>query len=116
MPKATQRKPRQVPDHSASKVMPLSEAAEILHIGRTTAWNLYRRGEFPVPVLKIGGTLRVVRDHLDQYLETGDPVKPGTPMRERVAPTPVDDDETISDEEIERVLKELKRRKQVASR
>jgi len=57
-----------------SEMMSLSEAAAILAIHRTTAWSLYRRGEFPVPVLKVGGNLRVVRVHLQQFLDTGQPV------------------------------------------
>ena len=62
----------------SSITMSLAEAATILGVHRTTCWTLYRRGEFPVPVLKIGGSLRIVRDHLDQYLATGEPVESGT--------------------------------------
>ena len=54
--------------------MSLAEAAVILHIHRTTAWELYRRGEFPVPVLKVGANLRVVKAHLQRFLDTGEPV------------------------------------------
>ena len=63
----------------ASRVtMTLAEAAEVLGIHRTTAWSLHKRGEFPVPVLKIGSSLRVVKAHLQQFMETGEPVVPGT--------------------------------------
>jgi excisionase family DNA binding protein len=55
--------------------MSLAEAAEILGVHRTTCWALYRRGEFPVTVLKIGGSLRIVQAHLDEYLATGKPVE-----------------------------------------
>jgi len=58
--------------------MTLAEAAEVLGIHRTTAWSLHKRGEFPVPVLKIGSNLRVVKAHLQQFMETGEPVTPGT--------------------------------------
>jgi len=54
----------------------LAEAAEILGMHRTTAWSLHKRGEFPVPVLKIGSNLRVVRAHLQLFLETGERVRP----------------------------------------
>jgi predicted DNA-binding transcriptional regulator AlpA len=57
-----------------SEMMSLSEAAVILDIHRTTAYGLYHRGEFPVPVLKVGANLRVVRVHLKQFLDTGEPV------------------------------------------
>lgn len=54
--------------------MSLSDAAAILDIHRTTAYGLYHRGEFPVPVLKVGANLRVVRLHLQQFIDTGEPV------------------------------------------
>jgi predicted DNA-binding transcriptional regulator AlpA len=54
--------------------MSLGEAASYLGIHRSTAWNLYQRDEFPVPVLKIGGCLRVVRVHILQFIETGERV------------------------------------------
>lgn len=63
--------------------MSLNEAAEVLGIGKTTAWDLHKRGAFPVPVLQIGGkrgALRVVRAHLEMYLSSGEPVKHGTPI------------------------------------
>lgn len=55
----------------------LAEAAEILGVRRTTCWSLYMRSEFPVPVLRIGGSLRIVQAYLEMYLSTGVPVKPG---------------------------------------
>lgn len=56
----------------------LSEAASILGIHRTTAWSLHKRGEFPVLVLKVGSNLRVVKAHLHRFMESGEPVEPGT--------------------------------------
>jgi predicted site-specific integrase-resolvase len=58
--------------------MSLAQAAEILRIHRTTAWSLHKRGEFPVPVLQLGGVLRVVRAHMELYMSTGVRVEPGT--------------------------------------
>jgi len=58
-----------------AKMMSLSHAAQVLGIGRTTAWNLYKTDEFPVPVVKIGSRLHVVRAHLDEFIETGVPVR-----------------------------------------
>jgi predicted DNA-binding transcriptional regulator AlpA len=49
----------------------LAEAAEALGIHRTTAWKLYRQGEFPVPVLLFGGILKVSRVQLESYVQTG---------------------------------------------
>ena len=63
---------------SPSMTMSLTEAAEMLGIHRTTAWSLHKRGEFPVPVLKLGCALRVVRAHLELYMSTGIPVETGT--------------------------------------
>jgi predicted DNA-binding transcriptional regulator AlpA len=61
-----------------SVTMSLAQAAGILGIHRTTAWSLHKRGEFPVPVLQLGNSLRVVRAHLEQYMSTGVRVEPGT--------------------------------------
>lgn len=40
-------------------VIDLVTAARALGIGRTRAFELVRRGEFPVPVLRVGATWRV---------------------------------------------------------
>ncbi len=40
-------------------VVDLVTAARALGIGRTRAFELTRRGEFPVPVLRVGRTYRV---------------------------------------------------------
>jgi predicted DNA-binding transcriptional regulator AlpA len=64
-------------ESATSMTLSLAQAAEILGIHRTTAWSLHKRGEFPVPVLKIGSSLRVVRAHLELYMSTGVPVGPG---------------------------------------
>jgi hypothetical protein len=40
-------------------VVGLVTAARALGIGRTRAFELVRRGEFPVPVLRVGRTYRV---------------------------------------------------------
>lgn len=40
-------------------VTDLTTAARALDIGRTRAFELARRGEFPVPVLRVGVTYRV---------------------------------------------------------
>jgi predicted DNA-binding transcriptional regulator AlpA len=39
-------------------------AARALGIGRTTAFGLAKRGEFPVPVRKVGNRYRVARADL----------------------------------------------------
>jgi len=52
----------------------LAEAALILGIHKSTAWALYQAGTFPVPVLRVGTRIRVVKIHLQQFLETGKPV------------------------------------------
>jgi len=47
----------------------LAEAAKALGIGVSTAYRLYSRGAFPVPVLHIGGTVKVSRKRLQHYVE-----------------------------------------------
>jgi len=68
----------EVPDFVREKVVPatisLAEAALILGIHKSTAWALYQRGTFPVPALKVGTRIRVLKVHIHQFLETGKPV------------------------------------------
>jgi predicted DNA-binding transcriptional regulator AlpA len=70
-----------------SVTMSLAQAAGILGIHRTTAWSLHKRGEFPVPVLQLGNSLRVVRAHLEQYMSTGVRIEPGLRIEPRSATT-----------------------------
>jgi predicted DNA-binding transcriptional regulator AlpA len=58
-------------DMAKCATVSLGEAAQVLGIHRSTAWSLNQRGEFPVPVLRIGSSLRVVKSHLEIYLTTG---------------------------------------------
>lgn len=48
-------------------------AAGFLGIGRTTAYELARRGEFPVRVLRVGHRFRVVTADLRELLGAGEP-------------------------------------------
>lgn len=73
-------------DIASHVTMSLAEAAGVLGIHRTTAWSLHKRGEFPVPVLKVGSNLRVVKAHLQQFLDTGEPVMAGS-LRGSSGPT-----------------------------
>lgn len=56
-----------IPDTGPATVS-LHRAAEILGIGQSTAYELARRGEFPVPVLMIGRSKRVALVQLERYL------------------------------------------------
>jgi len=55
-------------DFSSCATVSLAEAALVLGVHRSTAWDLYKRGEFPVPVLQIGHRLRVTKLQLERYL------------------------------------------------
>ncbi|WP_197024208.1 DNA-binding protein [Nocardiopsis sp. CNT312] len=57
----------------------LMTAARALHMGRTTAYELARRGEFPCRLLRYGTTYRVVTVDLLKLL--------GVPLPERREPT-----------------------------
>ncbi len=50
-------------------VVTLAEAADLLAIGRRTAYELVARSEFPVPVLRIGRSMRVSRAHLFAFID-----------------------------------------------
>jgi predicted DNA-binding transcriptional regulator AlpA len=79
----------EAPDFEQVKAVPatigLAEAALILGIHKSTAWALYQAGTFPVPVLRVGTRIRVVKVHIQQFLETGQPVTFETAIREPVA-------------------------------
>jgi predicted DNA-binding transcriptional regulator AlpA len=57
-----------VPLPSDRPLIDLLEAAAPLEIGRSTAYTLAQRGDFPVEVLKIGGRLKVRTADLRRYL------------------------------------------------
>ena len=66
----------------------LMTAAAVLGLGRTKAYDLAKRGEFPVPVIRIGDSYRIPTAALLTLLgisETAqavdDPLKPGTARR-----------------------------------
>ena len=58
-------------------------AGRLLGIGRTTAYQLARHGQFPVPVLRIGGGYRVPTAPLLALLGIGSPAD--TPARAATA-------------------------------
>jgi hypothetical protein len=58
-------------DMNVCATLSLADAALVLGIHRSTASKLYRRGEFPVPVLQIGHRCRVTRIHLERFLLVG---------------------------------------------
>jgi excisionase family DNA binding protein len=55
-------------DYSTCATVSLAEAARVLGVHRSTAWELHKRGEFPLPVLKVGSRLRVAKVHLQAYV------------------------------------------------
>ena len=72
-------------DVAARQTVTLAEAAEVLGIGRSTAYKLAKKGELPVPVLVIGPLMRVSLVHLQRYLETGIPIGSGSDGQARSA-------------------------------
>lgn len=50
----------------------LTRAGSALGIPVTSAYRLYARGEFPVPVVKVGGRLRVRTADLLPFLDGGE--------------------------------------------
>lgn len=65
-------------DYSSCATVSLAEAARVLGVHRSTAWELHKRGEFPLPVLQVGSRLRVAKAHLEAFV-LGSP----TPQTER---------------------------------
>jgi excisionase family DNA binding protein len=60
--------PSEVIDMSECQTLSLAEVAKVLGIHRSTAWELHKRGEFPIPVLKLGKRLRVTKLQLHRFL------------------------------------------------
>lgn len=58
-------------DPTVCATVSLAEAAKILGVHRSTAWELWKRGDFPIPVLQIGSRLRVPKAHLERFLSGG---------------------------------------------
>jgi hypothetical protein len=59
-------------DVATCAAVSLGEAAHVLGIHRSTAWDLHKRGRFPVPVLQVGHGLRVAKIHLERFLLAGE--------------------------------------------
>lgn len=53
------------------------EAADVLGISRSYAYELARCGEFPVPVIRLGRALRVSRRALHAYIDGASPTDEG---------------------------------------
>lgn len=65
----------EVVEHTTAPTAPMAtvpEAAAVLGIATSTAYELVRRGEFPVPVVKVGRQHRVPRQALDRFVSTGE--------------------------------------------
>jgi len=58
-------------DLTVCATISLTQAAQTLGIHRSTAWDLHKKGGFPVPVLRIGSRLRVTKASLEAFLLTG---------------------------------------------
>jgi excisionase family DNA binding protein len=56
---------------TAGPTMSLTEAATVLGIGRSTAYELARRGEWPTPLLRLGRQYRVPTAQLTALLKPG---------------------------------------------
>ena len=59
-------------DLTVCATVSLAEAAKVLGVHRSTAWELCKRGEFPVPVLKIGTRRRVSKVLLERFVLSED--------------------------------------------
>ena len=60
--------PMVTPPTAPTATLSVPEAARLLGIGKSLAYDLARRGEFPVRVLRLGQRMRVSRVELDRYL------------------------------------------------
>lgn len=56
------------PEELEPGVLSLKQAGQRLGIAESTAYDLVKRGQFPVPVIKIGGRQRVLTAVLERFL------------------------------------------------
>lgn len=56
---------------SESVLLTVVEAAEVLGIGRTTAYALIREGGWPTPVVRLGKLIKIPASPLHHFVETG---------------------------------------------
>lgn len=66
----------------------LPQAARLLGIGRTHAYTLAARGQFPVPVMRLGRAVRVPTAPLLALLGVPAPAPPSAPRHPDPAPAP----------------------------
>jgi len=64
-----------VPDLGAKPLLSLDEAAILLSIGRATIYRSVKRGDLPVPVIRINGRMRIPRLAVERLL-AGDISRP----------------------------------------
>jgi predicted DNA-binding transcriptional regulator AlpA len=74
-------------------VLSLKQAGQRLGIAESTAYDLVKRGQFPVPVIKIGGRNRVLKAVLDRFL-AGEDLAPAATSSSRGPATTVEDEAT----------------------
>ena len=60
-------------------VYSLKEAGQRLGIAESTAYDLVKRGQFPVPVIQIGGRNRVLKAVLERFLAGDTPASASSP-------------------------------------
>lgn len=56
---------------SERELLTVLEAAEVLGIGRTTAYALIREGAWPTPVIRLGKLIKIPASPLHRFIETG---------------------------------------------
>lgn len=70
-------------------VLDVPTAAEVLDIGRTLAYELIRRGQWPTPVLHVGRLIKIPTAPLLRLLEHADQATPLEGHRDAAWPGPI---------------------------
>jgi excisionase family DNA binding protein len=65
------RNPRADERPSEPVLLTVLEAADVLGIGRTTAYALIREGSWPTPVVRLGKLIKIPASPLHHFVETG---------------------------------------------
>ena len=60
---------RKPPDPEVSGTLSIKEASAKLGIGTSTGYDLANRGKFPVRIVVIGSTRKILKADMDRFLE-----------------------------------------------
>ena len=65
----------------AKSLLSVEEAAVLLGVDRATCYRAIRRDTFPLPVVRLGGRIRIPRRAVERLLDGADPAQGANPAQ-----------------------------------